>query len=326
MTTQFQNIVKYKPGDRILCLCLHPALDVTIYTQDGKETDRTQNIGGKAINLARVLHALGARVTLLTLDDCKKETSTLLADCGFDCVFVPTSLSLRRNQKYVDSTSMTREQNSSAGKLSPQDYAQVLYRLFHMLEGKSENDKFSLLALCGSFPQAVENDVYKSIITRCHAHHISCICDACGMPLSLAVQAKPRLIKPNLQEFCQTFSQDISMLKTQKDVQNAIFDFYGQVRVPILCSMDKDGAIYAGDEGVYLVSGPHVSHVQSFAGAGDTLLAAFIYARMLCAAPIDQSLQFATAAATAKVRLPADTLPTVEQIFEEWSQIHVKRG
>ncbi len=94
----------------------------------------------------------------------------------------------------------------------------------------------------------------------------------------------------------------------------------------MLCSMDKRGAIYAGSEGVYLVQSPVVEHVLGFAGAGDTMLAAFIHARMLCNIPIEQSLRFACAAATAKVRLPANMLPGTEQIYTEWTQTKIQKG
>ena len=64
-TSDFDHFIHMRPQGHVLAVCLHPALDVTIYTKNGKEISRTQTLGGKAINLARMLHALGARVTLL---------------------------------------------------------------------------------------------------------------------------------------------------------------------------------------------------------------------------------------------------------------------
>ena len=87
--------------------------------------------------------------------------------------------------------------------------------------------------------------VYKSLTEQLKAQHIACVVDAFGDALSLAVQAKPLLIKPNLEEFCTSFSQDISLLKTEKDTCKAIVAAYKRTDVQILCSMDKRGAIYA---------------------------------------------------------------------------------
>lgn len=321
-TSDFEKIINARPSGHVLAVCLHPALDVTVYTENGKETHRSQFLGGKAINLARMLHALGAEVTLFAPDDCNHETSTMLRNCGFDCELISTNLSLRRNYKFIDASGETYEQNGSAGTISPQDFTQLIHRVIKLCRIRH----FSHVALCGSFPQGVENHVYKSLIEQLNALNISCVTDATKAALSLAIQAKPLLIKPNLQEFCDTFAQNISMLKTEQDVSDAIFAAYRSTGVQVLCSMDKKGAVYAGCEGIFTVKSPVVLHVQSFAGAGDTMLAAFLYARMLCGICVTHALRFATATATAKVRLPADTLPTAQQIFADWNQTEIRKG
>ncbi len=320
-TSDFENIINARPSGAVLAVCLHPALDVTVHTRDGVEIDRTKSLGGKAINLARMLHALGAEVTLIAPDDLDGQTSALLAGCSFDCRLILTSLSLRHNYKYIDADGTHRECNGTAGIISPQEYAQVFDRVVDICRMRH----FSHVALCGSFPQGVEKGVYKSLTEQLKAQHIACAVDASGEALSLTVQAKPLLIKPNLQEFCSSFSQDISLLKTEKDACKAIFAAYERTGVQILCSMDKRGAIYAGSEGLYLVQTPVVEHVRGFAGAGDTMLAAFIYARELCSVPIEQALRFASAAATAKVRLPAGQLPSRGQIHAEYIHTNVQR-
>lgn len=305
-----------------MALCLHPALDVTVHTDHGREISRYEHLGGKAINLARMLHALGAEVILIAPNDCEGHTSSLLGDCGFDCELVDTDLSLRQNFKYVDENGSTREQNGSAGTLSPQQYQQLLDRVMHICRTR----QISHLALCGSFPQGVEKTVYKSLIKAAKSLNISCVTDASGESLSLAIQAKPTLIKPNLEEFCTLASQDISMLKTPDRVEKAIFEAYCDTGVQILCSMDKNGSVFAGQEGIYTVKSPVVDHVCSFAGAGDTMLASFVYTRLLCNVNLEDSLRFASAAATAKVRLPADQLPNKEQIYTEWIQTEISRS
>ncbi len=329
-TSDFDHIINMRLQGHVLAVCLHPALDVTVYTKDGKEITRAQTLGGKAINLARMLHALGARVTLLAPDDREGQTASLLAGCGFDCELIPTNLSLRHNYKYVDADGTTREDNGSAGILFPQHYQQLLHRIIDICRGTCRTacrtDKITHVALCGSFPQGVEKGVYKSLIAQLHALDIACVTDASGEPLSLAVQAKPSLIKPNLEEFCKVFAQDMTVLKTVENACNAVYDAYLRTGVQILCSMDKRGAIYAGSEGIYTVQSPAVEQVGSFAGAGDTMLAAFMYARMLCAAPIEDALRFASASATAKVHLPAGVLPNKEQIYTEWIQTKIRKG
>ena len=323
MQEDFQSIIQGRPSGRVLALCLHPALDVTVYTEQGREVGRRCDLGGKAVNFARMLHALGADVLLILPGDAAGRTETLLTGCGFDYEIIPTNLSLRENYKYVDADGSTHEQNGNAGSIFPQHLQQLIHRVLHICRTR----QISHLALCGSFPQGVEKGVYKYFTEQANALNISCVTDASGESLSLAVQAKPRLIKPNIDEFCAMSAQDFSLLKTLPDVQNAIGEVFSANDVPILCSLDKKGAIYAGPEGTYTVSGRTVDHVASFAGAGDTMLASFVYARDLCSLPVEQSLRFACAAATAKVTLPANSLPCAEQIYAEWIQTTItKKG
>ena len=321
-TSDFSEMINACPHGHVLAVCLHPALDVTIYTENGREIKRRSDLGGKAVNLARMLHLLGARVTLIAPADPQGLTQALLDHCGFDCELIDSDLSLRTNFKYIDALGSCREQNGVAGSISPQYLEQLIDRVLHICRTR----QISNLALCGSFPQGVEKGVYKSLIQEANALNISCVTDASGESLSLAVQAKPCLIKPNFEEFCSLTAQDFSMLKTLQEIQNAVTEAFLATGVPILCSLDKRGALYAGPEGTYTVQGRVIPCVAGFAGAGDTMLAAFTYARMLCNVPIEQSLRFALAAATAKVTLPANTLPCAEQIYAEWTHTTCKKG
>ena len=315
-------MLKARPRGHVLAVCLHPALDVTVYTNGEQEISRRKDLGGKAVNLARMLYALGADVTLLMPDDCEQKTSAFFANSGLNALFIPTNLTLRTNYKFIDTSGTLRECNGTAGTIFPQHYAQLIDRVMHICCTR----QISHVALCGSFPQGVEKGVYKSLIEQLHAHNIACLTDTSGEALSLAVQAKPLLIKPNLQEFGTAFAQDISMWKTQNEVAEAIFAEFTRTGVQILCSMDKRGAIYACDDGIFTVQSREVTDVAGFAGAGDTMLASFTFARYLCGASIEDSLRFASAAATAKVRLPANTLPDPDHIFAEWEHTKVRKG
>ena len=121
-TSDFLSILQARPQGHVLAVCLHPALDVTVYTSGEKELSRREDLGGKAINLARMLHALGAKVTLLAPNDYAGQTGALLKDCSFEVELIPTHLSLRTNYKHIDTCGALREQNSAAGTLSPQEY------------------------------------------------------------------------------------------------------------------------------------------------------------------------------------------------------------
>ena len=298
-------------SQRVLALCLHPALDVTVYSDHGKEILRREDLGGKAVNLARMLHMLGANVTLCLPDDPEGLTKAYLDRCDFEVEYLDLNLPLRRNFKYVDSDGTISEQNSTAGPISPQQYEQLIHRVLHICKMR----KISLLALCGSFPQGVEKDVYKYLTEQANALNISCVTDASGKALSLAVQAKPLLIKPNLQEFSTLISQDISMLKTQEQVEKAVIKAYCDTGTRILCSMDKRGSIYAGPEGIFTVQSRMIEHVNGFVGAGDTMLACFLWKKFLCGAPIEDALRFASSAATRTSSILLGRPVTMHQSF-----------
>lgn len=312
---------------RIAILTLNPGIDRVIYL-DGKLNvgghNRSSRVvinqGSKGANQAIMLKNLGCDPEYFSFTGgpyaalCESFTDSY----GITSHYVKTECGVRLNVKVIDADGQGTELNENGGPVKKDELDRLLNELL--------SGDYDVISLCGSFPQGVEKGVYKSLIAQLHALDISCVADASGEPLSLAVQAKPSLIKPNLEEFCATFAQKISMCKTVENACNAVHDAYLRTGVQILCSMDKHGAIYAGSEGIYTVQSPVVEQIGSFAGAGDTLLAAFLYARMLCAAPIADALRFASASATAKVRLPAGMLPTKEQICTEWIQTNVKKG
>ena len=91
--------------------------------------------------------------------------------------------------------------------------------------------------------------------------------------------------------------------------------------VEILCTLGKKGAVFAGQDGLYTVTSPVVD-AKSFAGAGDSFLAAFLYKRELTGS-VPDALRFASSAAAVKVTLEGTVFPEREDMerYEDCIQV-----
>ena len=170
-----------------------------------------------------------------------------------------------------------------------------------------------ILSVCGSIPQGVDNSVYKSMLEWGRTKGMITVLDADGEALRLGLEARPTYIKPNRREFAGLFSMQESVFDSDEKITEAGSVLCRRLGVRILCTLDADGALYIGPEGLFRVHAIPVK-VMGFAGAGDSFLSAFLWARQIRHNPLPECLNYATRAATAKVSLGGSTIPTREQI------------
>ena len=91
----------------------------------------------------------------------------------------------------------------------------------------------------------------------------------------------------------------------------------------VLCTLGEKGSLYVSDEGVWECSAPKVP-MRGFSGAGDTYLAGFI-SLLTQGGSVPESLRFGAAMAAAKVSLPGNTVPSVEEAETHYSNVSVRK-
>lgn len=285
---------------RVMTLTMNPSHDRTVYI-DGKfipgelyRIDRAhENFSGKGINVAKALTNLGADVT---------------------SIIPKTAAPVRTNIKIIDSDGVCTEINESGGPMTQSEVDDLLRIL-------SESTSFpQYLVIAGSIPQGVDKSVYNYVVNMVKTCGIVTVLDCDGEVLHRGVDSRPSLIKPNLRELSHLLCTEISTMEmaVEKSLQ-----LHVDTGVDILCTLGGKGALYAGNEGLYTVSSPHVE-IRGFSGAGDTFLAAFLYEKHMTGS-VEAALRLASSAAAAKVEMTGTDIPDGDLMRKYIDSVEVRR-
>ena len=189
----------------------NPCIDKTL-SVEGFSTERTNRaevlrveVGGKGINVARAVNALGGE-SLCTGFDFSDASPSFLARSlmgeGIAQEFLTLPGSLRVCTKLFDrSDSRMIEINERGGSVSDSDRAALLDLVVQAAA------RSSFLVLSGSLPAGLGSDFYAACIRAVRASGASArvVVDAEGESLRQALEERPFLIKPNEKEFADTF-------------------------------------------------------------------------------------------------------------------------
>lgn len=293
-------------------LTLNPALDRTMYFDKpfcagalNRCSDTVTTLGSKGINVSRFLKLFGTDALAYGFSggDTGKTMENMLLEEGVKFSFIKTDAPTRMNIKMIDSDGVCTEANEKGGPITDE----ALKSLIELMEKNAEKDMYFFLG--GSIPHPVEKSVYNYITQVLKRRGAKVILDCDGEALEHGLEAKPSLIKPNLYELSLLLHKQID---TPESAIEESARLYVEKGVEILCTMSEKGAVYAGKEGVFSVTSPHVE-LRGFTGAGDSFLSAFTYMRHKTN-DIEYSLRFASSAAAAKVELPGSMLPSVSDM------------
>jgi 1-phosphofructokinase family hexose kinase len=163
----------------------------------------------------------------------------------------------------------------------------------------------SWLVGSGSLPPGVEDDFYAALVGRCRTAGVSVAIDSSGPSLRLAVEAGPDLIKPNLEELEELVGRSLNTLGETLD---AGVDLVAHGVGTVVVSLGGRGALLVSRTQVAHAVAP-VSSPRSTVGAGDALLAGYLYATGSGSTPVEALCTGVTWGAAA-VSLPGSRMPT----------------
>jgi tagatose 6-phosphate kinase len=248
----------------ILCLCASPALDLT-YRVDRLSvagTNRVREViqrpGGKAINVARVLHLLGEDVRLLTTagGDTGVELVNGLRSCGIPHEVVASAAPTRRTVAVVDAMS-----DEVTMLNEPATIGEWIGFVAASQRAVMDAD---VVVISGSLPSDVPPDGFAALIRYAAAHDTPVVLDTSGPALLAALGARPTVVKPNAAEL-----QEVTH---QSDPVSAARELADRWQARVVASLGADGLV-AVDTDTTWRARPGVIVTGNPTGAGDAVVA-----------------------------------------------------
>ncbi|MGA4540713.1 1-phosphofructokinase family hexose kinase [Uniformispora flossi] len=187
----------------IVTVTANPALDVTYHLDrvawhgSNRVEDVAARAGGKGVNVARVLAALGIPAAVLgpvggrTGEQIRED----LAAAGLRDATVPVAAESRRTTTVVDASADDATVFNEAGPhLGDADWAR-LRDAYDALLGDARG-----VALCGSLPPGAPTDLYAGLVRRARDAGVPVLLDTSGPAFRAGLAAGPDLVKPNADE------------------------------------------------------------------------------------------------------------------------------
>lgn len=308
----------------VITVTLSPAYDKTYYTEGFKsgEVNRAvkvkTNMGGKGINFTTAL-TKGNVPCIATgfLGEGRERFISFLKKEGAECDFVDVAGEIRTNIKVCDTENgIYTDINESAPEIVKED----MDKLFKKVSSICKNG--DILYLGGTLPKGADEKTYARFVKIGKEAGCRVAVDASGKALFYALSEKPDIIKPNCTEAAEILGTEIESVD---DAINAALKLHEMGAENVLLSLGADGAVYAGDDGVYRVY-PKETVVKSTVGAGDSFLAGYIYG---ISKDYDTatSLKYATSFSAAKISEEGTDIPPFEKLCAYVSEIkceHIK--
>lgn len=284
-----------------------PAIDATVRLGAAprgegeiyKDVAEEENVGGKAVNVARWLAIRGGEVSCggLLGEDNDRMFVKELAKYGIADRFVRVCGSTRRNEMIVWPGGSVKLNRPAFPGLRSLDGIDVLEGL--------EREKPGVAILSGSLPPCCPKTFYAETVRRLKALGWEVVVDASGAAMKLALDAKPDLIKPNAEECLDLVG---FVPKTAEEFVRATA-LLGEKAQRVVISDGGAGAWFDGE----FVAAPKVDVVDTTA-AGDTLLAEYCWRLAENGADLANAARWAVAAGSAACTMPGGAPPDVASV------------
>ncbi|CQR63362.1 1-phosphofructokinase family hexose kinase [Streptomyces leeuwenhoekii] len=283
----------------ILTVTLNTALDITYRVRalrphaSHRVSEVTERPGGKGLNVARVLSALGHEVTVTGFAGGatgREVRRRLTAAPGIVDALLPVSGATRRTIAVVDEhTGDTTQLNEPGPAVTPAEWHAFQEAYRELLAGARA------VALCGSLPPGVPVGAYAGLIRTARAAGVPVLLDTSGEPLRRGIAARPDLIKPNAEELAE--------LTGSHEPLRAAQDARRRGARSVVASLGPGGLLATTPEGRWRATPP--ARVRGNpTGAGDSAVAGLL-SGLVERLPWPDRLARATALSAATVLAPA---------------------
>jgi len=292
---------------RILTVTPNPALDLSTSTDVVRDTHKLRcsaarfDPGGGGINVARVLHRLGA--DCLALYPAGGATGERLARL-LEQEGVPG--------ERIDIAGETRESFSVLENATGREFRFVLpgpeLAAREWRACLDAVDRFAVpggyVVASGSLPPGAPVDLHAQVARRARDAGSRAAVDASGAPLAEALRGGVHLVKPSLRELRELSGQPLGTEAERVAAARRIVA-EGQAEIVAL-SMGPEGALLV-TAGAVLRAAPLAVQVATTVGAGDAFLAGLVFG-MAGGEPLDDAFRTGMAAGAAALLNPGTAL------------------
>ncbi|MEU9170833.1 1-phosphofructokinase family hexose kinase [Streptomyces sp. NPDC048420] len=283
----------------ILTVTLNTALDLTYRVRSLRPhtshqvTEVTERPGGKGLNVARVLAALGHEVTVTGFTGGatgRIVQDQLTAVPGLVDALVPVTGTTRRTVAVMDEvTGDTTQLNEPGPTVTSAEWSAFQEAYEDLVPS------VAAVALCGSLPPGVPVGAYAGLIRTAKAAGVPVLLDTSGEALRRGVAARPDIVKPNADELAE--------LTGSHEPLRATRDARRRGAQAVVASLGKEGLLAATAEGRWRATPPTHVHGNP-TGAGDSVVAGLL-SGLVEQLPWPARLSRATALSAATVLAPA---------------------
>lgn len=282
----------------ILTVTLNTALDITyrvpalVPHASHRVDEVTERPGGKGVNVARVLAALGHEsvVTGFAGGRTGAVLRELLAPLAPVDALVPIAGTTRRTIAVVDTaTGDTTQLNEPGPHITATEWDTFLAAYEPLLR------EADAVALCGSLPPGVPVGAYADLIRRARAAGVPVLLDTSGEPLRRGLAARPDLVKPNADE--------LARLTGSREPLRAAREARRRGAHTVVASLGAQGMLAVTPDGTWQATPPTPVHGNP-TGAGDSAVASLL-SSLVRSLPWPDRLTRAVALSTATVMAPA---------------------
>lgn len=280
----------------IITVTLNAAIDKSLSVPNFRLGRRHRTVeqrtmaGGKGVNVARTLKALGQPVIATGFAGGVTGTHIVeqLTDEAVLNDFVRIREESRTNTSVLDPTTGEQtEINERGPSVSEREVELFADKLLYLARGAA------IVVFAGSLPRGVEPEIYASLIRDLARMDVTTVIDTDGEPLHHAVRAEPDVVSPNLLEAEELVGHEFA----NEDERS--------LAVREIAALGPREAIMTLPDGCYaqvLVDGqPSLKRARvqprepvAKSGSGDAFLAGYLAARYESRAP-DQCLRFGVA-------------------------------
>jgi 1-phosphofructokinase len=257
----------------IYTITLNPSIDfvVEVETLQLHQVNRMKKEhkypGGKGINVARVLHRLGAETTALGFVGgfTGRFIEEALRREGIPARWIRVNEDTRINIKLKTGANEETEINGQGPSIPPEAFQQLNEQLEQVRPGDT-------VVMSGSIPPSLSPSVYEEWAEALSDRGVRVAVDVAGPALKRAANRHVFLLKPNHHELGQLFGV---RLNTMEEVVDYGRKLQQAGATHVIVSMAGQGALLFTENATYRSTVPKGTVVHPV-GAGDSMVAAFL--------------------------------------------------